>query len=284
MSATINLDELLYRARKLPAFPETTVRLAQLVSNQSYEVKDVASCVAYDQALTLKLISAANGAAYAAEEQVSTIYEAVLRLGSSQVLTIAVSRQARSMFRVGFPAYRLEEGELWKHSVATALAGEIASCYCDLASSPEVFTTALLHDVGKLVMGHFIDHSIFRAISELRASERLSCIEAESRILGISHASLGGFIAENWNLPKSIVDGILHHHDPALGSKDICYLVFLANCVAHRILKASLPNPSACELPKDIAKYLGVSPKRLDKFCEMATSRFDKFCLLYNAV
>ena len=284
MSATINLDELLYRARKLPAFPATTVRLAQIVSNQGYDVDDVARCVKYDQTLTLKLLSAANSAAYAAEEQVSTVYEAVLRLGSSQVLTIAVSRDARSMFRVALPAYRLEEGELWKHSVATALAGEIASCYCDLASSPEVFTTALLHDVGKLVMGHFIDHSIFRAISELRVSEKLSCIEAESRILGISHASLGGYIAENWNLPRSIVDGILYHHDPILGSKDICYLVFLADCVAHRILKASFPNPSACELPKDIAKYLGVTPKRFDKFCEMATSRFDKFCLLYNAV
>jgi HD-like signal output (HDOD) protein len=284
MSATINLDELLYRARKLPAFPETTVRLAQIVSNQSYDVESVASCVKYDQALTLKLLSAANSAAYAAEERVSTVYEAVLRLGSAQVLTIAVSREARSMFRVALPAYRLEEGELWKHSVATALAGEIASCYCDLASSPEVFTTALLHDVGKLVMGHFIDHSTFRAISELRVSQRLSCIEAESRILGINHASLGGYIAENWNLPKSIVEGILYHHDPALGGKDICYLVFLADCVAHRMLKASFPDPSVCELPKDIAKYLGVSPKRFDKFREMATSRFDKFCLLYNAV
>ena len=82
MSATINLDELLYRARKLPAFPETTVRLAQIVSNQSYDVDALASCVKYDQALTLKLLSAANSAAFAAEEQVGTVYEAVLRLGS----------------------------------------------------------------------------------------------------------------------------------------------------------------------------------------------------------
>jgi HD-like signal output (HDOD) protein len=283
MSVTINLDELLYRARKLPAFPDTTARLAQIVANQTYDIDAVASCVKYDQALTLRLLAAANSAAYAAEERANTVYEAVLRLGSSQVLTIAVSRDVRSMFQVAFPAYRLAEGELWKHSVAAALAGEIASCYCDLASSPEVFTTALLHDVGKLVMGHFIDPSIFRAISELRVSQRLTCIEAESRILGINHASLGGVIAENWNLPRSIVDGILYHHDPALGNKDICYLVFLANCVAHRILKASFPNPSDCELPKDIAKYLGVSQKRLDKFCEMATSRFNKFCVLYNA-
>jgi HD-like signal output (HDOD) protein len=284
VSATINLDELLFRARKLPSFPDTTVRLAQLVSNQRYDVEAVAHCVKYDQALTLKLLSAANSAAYSTEDRVSTVHAAVLRLGSSQVLTIAVSKEVRSIFRVACPAYRLEEGELWKHSVATALAGEIASCYCNLASSPEVFTTALLHDVGKLVMGHFIDHSLFRAISDLRVSQKLSCIEAESRILGINHASLGGIIAENWNLPKSIVDGILYHHDPVLGGKDICYLVFLANCVAHRILKASSPNPSACELPRDIADYLGVSSKRLDKFCEMATSRFDKFCLLYNAV
>lgn len=284
MPATINLDDLLYRARKLPPFPETTVRLAQIVSGKNYDVDTAASCVKYDQALTLRLLSAANSAAYAGEDPVSTVYDAVLRLGSSQVLTIAVSKEVRSIFRVAFPAYRLEEGELWKHSVATALAGEIASCYCDLASSPEVFTTALLHDVGKLVMGHFIDHSVFRAISDLRVSQRLSCIEAETRILGISHASVGAYIAENWNLPKAIVNGIRYHHEPVLGNTDICFLVFLANCVAHRILKASAPNTTACELPRDIAKYLGVSPKRLDKFCEMATSRFDKFCRLYNAV
>lgn len=284
MSAAINLSEILYQGRKLPAFPETTVRLAQVVSNKNFDVDDVVSCVKYDQSLTLKLLSAANSAAFAADERVSTVHEAVLRLGSSQVLTIAVSREVRSIYRVAFPAYGLEEGELWKHSVATALASEIASSYCDLPSSPEVFTTALLHDVGKLVLGRFIDPSIFRAISELRVSQSLSRIEAESRILGISHASLGGYIAENWNLPRSIVDGILYHHDPALDGKDICYLVFLANCVAHRILKASSPDPSACELPRAIAKHLGVSPKRLDKFCEMAASRFDRFCLLYNAV
>jgi putative nucleotidyltransferase with HDIG domain len=283
MSATINLDELLYKARKLPAFTETTVRLAQIVSNQGYDIDDVAFCVKYDQALTLRLLAAANSAAYASEDPVGTVHDAVLRLGSSQVLTIAVSREVRSRFLVACPAYRLEEGELWRHSVATALAGEIASCYCDLASSPEVFTAALLHDVGKLVMGHFIDPPAFRAISDLRVSERLSCIEAESRILGISHASLGGYIAENWNLPKSIVDGILYHHDPALGGKDICHLVCFANCAAHRILKASHPNPSSTELPREIAKYMGVSPKRLDKFCEMAATRFDKFRRLYNA-
>jgi HD-like signal output (HDOD) protein len=230
------------------------------------------------------LLSAANSAAYAGEEPVSTVHEAVLRLGSSHVLTIAVSREVHSRFQVAFPAYRLEEGELWRHSVATALAGDIAPCYCDLGSSPAVFTTALLHDVGKLVMGHFIDNSMFRAISELRVAENLSCIEAESRVLGISHASLGGYIAENWNLPKPIVDGILYHHEPVLGGKDICYLVFLANCVAHRILKASSPEPSACELPIEIAEYLGVSPRRLDKFCEMATTRFDTFRFLYNAL
>jgi putative nucleotidyltransferase with HDIG domain len=284
MPATIDLDELLYRARKLPAFQETTLRLAQIVSNKGYDIEDVSNCVKYDQALTIKLLAAANSPAYSAQQPVSTVHEAVLRLGSAHVLTIAVSKEVRSRFQIAFPAYKLAEGELWKHSVATALAGDIAPCYCDLASSPEVFTTALLHDIGKLVMGHFIDNSTFRAISDLRASQGLTCIEAETRILGISHASLGAYIAEHWNLPKNIVEGIRYHHEPALGGKDICYLVFLANCVAHRILKPSSPDRSASELPKEIAKYLGVSPKRLDKFCDMATARFAMFRFLYNAV
>ena len=52
-----------------------------------------------------------------------------------------------------------------------------------------------LHDVGKLVMGRFISPEI----SELRRAqevERLGQLEAESLLLSVNHAELGGLIAQ----------------------------------------------------------------------------------------
>ncbi|MFH2037081.1 MAG: HDOD domain-containing protein, partial [Candidatus Zixiibacteriota bacterium] len=37
---------------------------------------------------------------------------------------------------------------------------------------------------------------------------------AEKRIVGIDHAEVGGLVAEKWNFPQTIVDGIRWHHNP----------------------------------------------------------------------
>jgi HD-like signal output (HDOD) protein len=40
------------------------------------------------------------------------------------------------------------------------------------------------------------------------------CVEAEQRLLGISHAEVGAMVALNWNFSDSLVDVIRDHHDP----------------------------------------------------------------------
>ena len=41
-------------------------------------------------------------------------------------------------------------------------------------------------------------------------------VEFEEKIIGYSHATVGGYIAKAWNLPEDLVDAISYHHTPTL--------------------------------------------------------------------
>jgi HD-like signal output (HDOD) protein len=38
-------------------------------------------------------------------------------------------------------------------------------------------------------------------------------LEAEKRVLGTTHAEIGGKMAHRWDFPPPLVDAITHHHD-----------------------------------------------------------------------
>ena len=44
-------------------------------------------------------------------------------------------------------------------------------------------------------------------------SEEITIAQAEERVLGVTHAEVGGWLAEKWNLPESLVEAISYHHD-----------------------------------------------------------------------
>ena len=53
-------------------------------------------------------------------------------------------------------------------------------------------------------------------------------VEAETQVLGFTHAEVGGALAESWGLPDSICHAIRYHHDPMKSTK---YL--METCTIH---------------------------------------------------
>jgi len=51
---------------------------------------------------------------------------------------------------------------------------------------------------------------------------------------GMNHSDIGALIAQKWNLPDQLVEGIKYHHEPLMASaeyRDIVYCVYLANAL-----------------------------------------------------
>jgi putative nucleotidyltransferase with HDIG domain len=86
---------------------------------------------------------------------------------------------------------------------------------------PVLYTAALLHDVGKIVLGEFVYASLEKIV-DLVSKKGYTLLAAEKKVIGINHAELGGRIAEFWNFPPGLQEAIVRHHDPGkLSEEDI---------------------------------------------------------------
>jgi HD-like signal output (HDOD) protein len=267
----IDLDDLIANANQLAPLPASTVRLAGLISRHDYELHDVSEIIGFDQALTLKLLRAANSASEAVSARITTVEDAVFRLGAAQVLTLCVAGSVGPIAQGAIPGYGLAEGALWRHSVAAALASEALACACRTPIPPETFTAALLHDIGKLVMGRFLNTEILEWLQRARGSGATP-LEAEAQVLQMHHGELGGIIAQHWGLPMSIVHGIVYHHQPEGCPEVLCDAVCLSNLAAKRIESPEAP----IHPPAGLLERLGLSAAELDTLSANSVARFDE--------
>ena len=76
----------------------------------------------------------------------------------------------------------------------------------------DAFMTGLLHDVGKLLLGHNIPE-VYKDVLELSLREKIPLHEVERAKLGATHAEVGAYLLGLWGLPDSVVEGVAFHHN-----------------------------------------------------------------------
>ena len=186
------------------------------------------------------------------------------------------------MTKTGLPEYGLEEGALWRHSLAAALAAEAAVRVCETEVPPESFTAALLHDIGKLVLVQFLEPDLLRDLQEARAHGVTSSAAAEMEILGAHHGELGGLIAQHWGLPDRLTNAITYHHAPEDGNEVVCDVVYIANQVAKRVDPGYVATPEDMTVDPRPQERLKLSSSGLDSMCERVSGRLEAAIAQYE--
>jgi putative nucleotidyltransferase with HDIG domain len=284
LNSAINLNELIARAHELKPLPGSTVRLSDLMSSPTAAVGDFAEVIAFDPALTLKILKAANSVSKGGWTRIATVHDAVLRLGTAQVLALAFATSVGPALRKGVPAYGLEAGQLWRHSVAAAVIAEALPRYCGARVPPGFVAAALLHDLGKPVIGRFLKPRVCSLMRRAQSEGGRSPVEAEMEILAVHHGELGGIIARHWKLPETIVNGIVHHHTPEKCPEPICDLVYLANIGAKKIEAGLAGKRYEVLLNPGSLERLEITSDSFASLCAERISRFQEISLRYNAV
>ncbi|MGZ3578138.1 MAG: HDOD domain-containing protein [Syntrophales bacterium] len=223
-------DKIIKSIKNIPAFPAVAMKVMALIDDSNYSIMDVADVIKYDQAIAANILRICNSAYFGLRHRVVTINDAVMRLGQQNIVR-AVQAAGVSTFYRKAKGYGLQANKLWEHSVGVALMTQILSKKIFNCEDARLYTTALLHDIGKVIMGEFVDES-FSQIHDLVSKEGISFLDAEGKIIGINHAELGGRIASHWNFPKDMSDAIIYHHRPDLmedGDNSGAWLVYLAD-------------------------------------------------------
>lgn len=225
------IERILRSLQHVPAYPMTIRRVSDLLQDENFSVLEVANVIRFDQAITANILHMCNSAYFGIRSRIGTLNEAVMYLGKENIITAVQTSGVSRFFKKAAKGYVRQANDLWTHSVSVALMSQILFKRIYDREQPVLYTAALLHDVGKVILGEYV-HESFAQIMELVCREGCSFLEAEEGLFGINHASIGGKIAEQWNFPEEISTAIAFHHRPDLAGDNEAispWLIYLAD-------------------------------------------------------
>jgi len=251
------IDEFLASetATLLP-FDKNTLRIQREMKKKEPDIRLVEKLVISDQALTTQLLRMANSAFYKGLTKVSTVREAMVRLGTAEVANLVTLLAHRKNFHAQDPDIRRIVSRLWLHSAGAAIASQWIAKKSGLAShSQEAFIAGLLHDVGKLFLLTVLDTA--KSSGRIRAIPRPELLD---ELMDSLHARHGYALLKKWNLPDQYCDVALKHHDEECDGRDaLLTIARLANQACNKMSIGLRPDPSVLLAATSEAHFLGLS-------------------------
>jgi putative nucleotidyltransferase with HDIG domain len=227
------IDNYIAKVSNLPPAPKVIPELMRLLNQPDVESGKIVKLISYDPSLTANVLRVCNSAYFGAAKATADLQEAVKRLGFMKVYQLVIAATGSKMLSPSQLGYGMEHGDLWKHSVAAAVASQqIALKLGEDASL--AFTATLLHDIGKIVLSQSLDGTYTKLIKETE-NNQLSLLESEKKLLGVNHAEVGGQLLSRWKFPPSVVSAVWYHHSPKLAGpyQKLASLVYLGNMVSY---------------------------------------------------
>jgi len=269
------LAEIISLIQHIPPFPKVAIRVLELLKDPDVEADQLAEIIQYDPSITANVLKMCNAAYFGLPRKVSSLDEALVVLGNATLKDIIIASSSAKFLRGQVGAgYKLEQGDMWKHSVAAGIMAKLLVRDIKGVDSGSAFTCGLLHDIGKRFMSSFVADDFEEIIRKVE-KEQCSFVAAEKSYLGITHADLGGMILEKWEFPQEQIEAVKHHHDPdALEQDDLTALVALANGLVITLGIGVGADGLATELHGRGLERFGITPEGLqfamaDLFIEM---------------
>jgi putative nucleotidyltransferase with HDIG domain len=221
--------------------------------------------------LTANVLRLANSAYFGIPSKIGSIRQAVILLGLKRLIQMVIAACVSAIMDKPVPGYDLPPGELWRHSIAVSVAAEGLVKELRIEASEEIFTAALLHDVGKLVLGEFVKDDFNKIATAV--SEGVSFEMAETAVLGTNHAEVGAKILTCWSLPAEIIRAVQWHHDPEAVERTSAMLdiVHVANVISIMIGIGIGRDGLQYQPSVAVSERLGLEPNVLEKVASQTT-------------
>jgi len=211
-----------------PALAESRNRLLIIARDEHASVGDMVAAVESDVALVIAVLRIANRVQGSRNGKIASVPKAVNLLTPAGVELVA-SRMGVFDFFERTPGWDIAPERFRLHAVATQRAADRLAREAGYDDRDEVLISALLHDVGKLVLVHAYPGYPSHVHGEARTPEER--IHRERRELGVDHALVGGVLARRWGLPNRLASSIERHHAEEIEGESA--IIRLADMLAH---------------------------------------------------
>ncbi|OGP71282.1 MAG: hypothetical protein A2Z73_02050 [Deltaproteobacteria bacterium RBG_13_60_28] len=224
------VPQVLRSLKNLPPFPMVAQRALVLLNRPEVSIQELVEVVKFDPAITANILRISNSAYFGLRREIHSLHQALLLLGTQELLKIIIASGATRLFSAPTPGYFTERRGLWRHSVSCALMVDLLSRELSMPDHATGFTAGLMHDIGKVVLSLFVEQK-FHEIMAVVEQQGVSFQAAEKIILGVDHAEMGGEMARMWDFPDRLRLAITYHHldKPEAYTDDLILLVYLAD-------------------------------------------------------
>ncbi len=194
--------ELLSQVDKMPKIPKVVQELMDLVNHPDAEMNKISEKISQDPVISARILRLSNSAHFGRGKSVSSIEEAVIRVGLSPIRTLVTASALMSSFpQIDGLDLKIFWGTTFE--VATLCKGLAKQLKAD---QNEAFTAAMLHNIGDLLIYTIYPDKIEKVALHVEAGK--SKPEAQQIVLNTDCAKVGGALAKNWKFTDKLIYAI----------------------------------------------------------------------------
>ena len=256
----MSMELLFSKIKQLPVIPKLLHELMQDFSNDNAQIQDIAHKIAMDQVISAKVLKLANSAAYRRGAEITSIEQAVIRLGFNALRSLVVASGIMTSFKT--PA-NFNTSKFWVETFQTATIAKALAKECHAVDPETAFTCTLLHNIGELLIQSALPEEA--SLINLAINQGTSRIDAQREMLGYDFSLVGAELARRWNLSERFVTAIAQQLDP-LDHHPVspeAVLIRLAMFVSFAWNAGVPANVIVSRFPSPLALHLGIQPESL---------------------
>lgn len=266
------------RIGDLLAFPFTIAKVLSVTQSSTTGASDLAQAIEIDPVVVSAILKVANSALYGrAGSTVTSIKDAIVRLGFIETKNIAVSLSVMMLFSDEENSIGFDREEFWYHSLSVAvIAGKIGQ-KAGFKQPETPFVCGLLHDFGIILLDEFFPEFLF---STLRSATQkgVPFLQEEKERWGITHNDIVSRLFEQWNMPSEILlplqhweEGLEYDHHTSPQLTMLVHIVRVAEIIAKSL-----------ELGHECDEYITPIPEELFSELKLNSAVNEAFFQLIN--
>jgi HD-like signal output (HDOD) protein len=195
----------------LPSLPAVAMRVMDLTQRDDVTTQEVADAISMDPALVAKILRTVNSPIYGCSQAISSVNAAVVLLGMQSVKTLVLGFSIISSLSHPKPK-GFDHLTYWRRSLYAATAARVLGAKVWITEKEACFLSALLMDVGMLVLDRVLGESYAACVARSRNHAELSSLE--DRAFELNHGQVAAILAERWEFPELLAVPMSNHHNP----------------------------------------------------------------------
>ncbi len=215
---TITIFERIKDCKSLPILSPLASKIMKMCQDEETDASALAELISQDPGMAAQILFMANSAMYGgSRHKVTSVLQGVNLLGFTIISNLALSfcfyRLIKDM--KGSSDSAIDHVQFWKRSIFASTAARAIGKHFAHPDSELMFLAALLQDIGILALTEVAGEEMQTIQKQIPlAHADLNQLELEH--LGVDHAQVGAWLAQQWELPEEFQVAILYSHSPEL--------------------------------------------------------------------